>query len=99
MVSSTWFSAESNLEKDKKQKHKETIEETEKDSFSLVFLLVNMKLQDVQLLLLGSRDHLLDFAQLFGLCPAGLQRRQNGFDSLRFLQEAPENRHESNQPQ
>lgn len=54
--------------------------------------LVDVKPQRLQLLLLCGGDHLLHLRQLLGFGPAGLQRRQDGLDSLGLLQETPGSR-------
>ena len=58
---------------------------------TFVSLLVDMKLQGIQLVLFRSSDHLLHLLQLLRLRPAGLQRGEDGLDSLGFLQQTPVN--------
>lgn len=93
IVSSTWFSAESNLG-GKENKDQGQLQQTERHlggiwKFKPVCSLVDMKPQRLQLLLLCSGDHLLHFRQLLGFSPAGLQRRQDGLNSLGLLQQTP----------
>lgn len=57
--------------------------------FNPVGSLVDVKPQRLQLLLLCGGDHLLHLCQLLGFGPAGLQRPQNGLDSLGLLQQTP----------
>ncbi|KAG9345418.1 hypothetical protein JZ751_009965 [Albula glossodonta] len=45
----------------------------------------------LQLLPLGRSDHLLHLSQLTGLCPGGLQRRQDCLYALGLLQQTPAN--------
>lgn len=94
MVSSTWFSPESNLE-GKKTRLEWKLQQTEGASqrdlaFHLVDLLVNVKPQRLQLLLFCGSDHLLHLCQLLRFGATGLQRRQDGLNSLGLLQETPE---------
>lgn len=51
--------------------------------------LIDVKPQRLQLLLLRGSDHLLHLRQLLGFGPTGLQRRQDGLNSLGLLQQTP----------